>query len=122
MSLLDLVGYDSVFTFKYSPRPNTPALKLEDAIPEEEKSRRLAVLNERQKQIGSRRNQRHIGQVLEVMVEGKNTARGQWVGRTSQIKVLNFTAPAGVELATGNYVDVCVTGCFPNSLLGELAG
>jgi len=122
LSLLDLVGYDSVFTFKYSPRPNTPALKLEDAIPEEEKSRRLAVLNERQKQIGSRRNQRHIGQVLEVMVEGKNTARGQWVGRTSQIKVLNFTAPAGVELATGNYVDVCVTGCFPNSLLGELAG
>src|ERR1700723_261009 len=122
LSLLDLVGYDSVFTFKYSPRPNTPAMKLEDAIPEEEKSRRLAVLNERQKQIGSRRNQRHIGQVLEVMVEGKNTARGQWVGRTSQIKVLNFTAPAGVELATGNYVDVGVTGCFPNSLLGELAG
>ena len=121
LSLMDLVGYDSVFTFKYSPRPNTPALRLEDAIPEAEKARRLAVLNDRQKQIGTRRNQRHVGQIVEAMVEGKNAARGQWVGRTSQIKVLNFTVPAGVELAAGSYVDVRVTGCFPNSLVGELA-
>jgi tRNA-2-methylthio-N6-dimethylallyladenosine synthase len=120
LSLMDVVGYDSVFTFKYSPRPNTPALRLEDAIPEAEKARRLAVLNDRQKQIGARRNQRHVGQIVEVMVEGKNAARGQWVGRTSQIKVLNFTAPAGAELTTGSYVDVRVTGCFPNSLIGEL--
>jgi tRNA-2-methylthio-N6-dimethylallyladenosine synthase len=118
---MDFVGYDSVFTFKYSPRPNTPALRLEDAIPEAEKARRLAVLNDRQKQIGTRRNQRHVGQIVEAMVEGKNAARGQWVGRTSQIKVLNFTVPAGVELAAGSYVDVRVTGCFPNSLVGELA-
>src|SRR5277367_1798774 len=112
LSLLDEVGYDSVFTFKYSPRPNTPALRLEDAIPDSEKARRLAVLNDKQKQIGARRNQRHIGEVLEAMVEGKNTARGQWVGRTSQIKVLNFTAPEGVELATGSYVPVRVTASF----------
>jgi tRNA-2-methylthio-N6-dimethylallyladenosine synthase len=80
------------------------------------------VLNDRQKQIGARRNQRHIGQILEVMVEGKNEARGQWNGRTSQSKVLNFTAPAGVELSTGSYVSVRVTACFPNSLVGEMAG
>ena len=43
LSLLDDVEYDSVFGFKYSPRPNTPSLKLEDAIPDEEKSRRLTV-------------------------------------------------------------------------------
>ena len=43
------VGYDSAFTFKYSPRPNTPALQLEDAIPDEEKARRLAVVNEKQR-------------------------------------------------------------------------
>src|SRR5271169_5223371 len=121
LSLLDEVGYDSVFTFKYSPRPNTPALRLEDAIPDAEKARRLAVLNDKQKQIGAQRNQRHVGQVLEVMVEGKNPARGQWVGRTSQIKVLNFTAPEGAELATGSYVPVRVTGSFPNSLIGEMA-
>jgi len=122
LSLMDLVGYDSVFTFKYSPRPNTPALLLDDAIPEVEKERRLAVLNDRQKSIGARRNQRHVGQVLEVMVEGKNAARGQWIGRTSQIKVMNFTVPEGVDLKTGSYVHVLVTGSFPNSLVGEMAG
>jgi tRNA-2-methylthio-N6-dimethylallyladenosine synthase len=121
LSLLDVVGYDSVFTFKYSARPNTPALKLEDAISDEEKALRLAALNTKQKQIGAQRNQRHVGQVLEAMVEGKNAARGQWVGRTSQIKVLNFTAREGIELATGAYVPVRVTGSFPNSLVGELA-
>jgi tRNA-2-methylthio-N6-dimethylallyladenosine synthase len=120
LSLMDVVGYDSVFTFKYSARPNTPALKLEDAIPDVEKARRLAVVNDKQKQIGARRNQRHIGQVLEVMVEGKNEASGQWVGRTSQIKVMNFTAPAGIEVKAGSYVPVRVTASFPNSLVGEL--
>jgi tRNA-2-methylthio-N6-dimethylallyladenosine synthase len=120
LSLLDVVGYDSVFTFKYSARPNTPALGLEDAVPDAEKARRLAALNDKQKQIGARRNQRHIGQTLEVMVEGRNVARGQWNGRTSQIKVLNFTAPAGIDLAVGSYVRVQVTGSFSNSLLGEM--
>jgi len=120
LSLLDVVGYDSAFTFKYSPRPNTPALRLDDAIPDSEKARRLAVLNDRQKQIQTRRNQRHLGQTIRVMVEGKNPARGQWIGRTSQIKVLNFTAPQVVELRTGSYADVKVTAIFPNSLVGEM--
>jgi tRNA-2-methylthio-N6-dimethylallyladenosine synthase len=120
LSLLEMVGYDSAFTFKYSPRPNTPALKLEDAIPDEEKIRRLAVVNEKQRQISVHRNKRHLGQVLEVMVEGKNPPRGQWIGRTSQIKVMNFTVPQGVELATGSYVSVRVTNSFPNSLAGEI--
>ena len=121
LSLMDLVEYDSVFTFKYSPRPNTPALRLEDAIPDTEKARRLAVLNDKQKEIGARRNRRHVGQIIEVMVEGKNPARGQWIGRTSQIKVMNFTVPDGIELKTGSYVPVRVTGSFPNSLVGEMA-
>src|SRR5579863_533732 len=78
LSLLDAVRYDSIFGFKYSPRPNTPSLKFEDAIPDEEKVRRLAVLNEKQREIQKKRNQRHLGSVQEVMVEGKNEARGQW--------------------------------------------
>ena len=120
LSLLSEVGYDSAFTFKYSPRPNTPALKLDDAIPDEEKARRLALVNEKQRQISAARNRRHLGQILEVMVEGKNPARGQWIGRTSQIKVLNFTAPEAVELKTASYVNVLVTSSFPNSLVGEM--
>jgi tRNA-2-methylthio-N6-dimethylallyladenosine synthase len=120
LSLLDDVGYDSAFTFKYSPRPNTPAIGLDDAIPDEEKARRLAAVNEKQKQISTHRNKRHLGQTIQVMVEGKNAARGQWIGRTSQIKVLNFTVPEGLELKTGSYVDVRVTASFPNSLVGEM--
>ena len=120
LSLLDTVGYDSAFTFKYSPRPNTPALGLDDAIPDAEKARRLAVLNEKQKQIQTLRNRRHLGQVIEVMVEGKNEARGQWIGRTSQIKVMNFTAPEGRQLKSGGYVKVRCTAAFPNSLVGEM--
>ena len=120
LSLLDVVGYDSAFTFKYSPRPNTPSLQLEDAIPDEEKVRRLAVLNEKQKQISTERNQRHVGEIVEAMVEGKNEARGQWIGRTSQIKVLNFTGIEGITPVVGSYVKVRVTKGFSNSLVGEL--
>jgi tRNA-2-methylthio-N6-dimethylallyladenosine synthase len=120
LALIDEVEYDSIFCFKYSPRPNTPSLQLEDAIPDEEKSRRLMVLQERQREIQRRRYQRHVGQILEVMVEGKNEARGQWIGRTSQNKTLNFTAPQAVVLETGSYIPVVTTGSFPNSLLGEM--
>jgi tRNA-2-methylthio-N6-dimethylallyladenosine synthase len=122
LSLLDAVGYDSAFTFKYSPRPNTPALRLEDAIPDEEKARRLAVLNEKQRDISKERNRRHLAQSIEVMVEGRNDVRGQWIGRTSQIKVLNFSAPEGVTLKTGSYANIRVTNVFPNSLVGEIMG
>jgi tRNA-2-methylthio-N6-dimethylallyladenosine synthase len=120
LSLLDEVGYDGVFTFKYSPRPNTPALSLEDAIPEEEKSRRLEVLMARQREIQILRYRKYVGQKCEVMVEGKNPARGQWIGRTSQNKTLNFTVAGSPEPGMGSYVPVLVTASFPNSLVGEL--
>jgi tRNA-2-methylthio-N6-dimethylallyladenosine synthase len=120
LSLLEAVQYDGIFAFKYSPRPNTPALHLEDPIPDQEKSRRLAVLQDKQKTIQAHRNQKHVGQVVEAMVEGRNATRRQWVGRTSQNKVLNFTAPDSVVLENGNYTKVLVTTSFPNSLLGEL--
>jgi tRNA-2-methylthio-N6-dimethylallyladenosine synthase len=120
LSLLDEVGYDAVFTFKYSPRPNTPSLALEDAIPDQEKSRRLEVLMSRQREIQIARYKKYIGEVLEVMVEGRNDSRGQWIGRTSQNKTLNFTAPNSATPKIGSYVPVKATTSFPNSLLGEL--
>ena len=120
LSLLDAVEYDGVFSFKYSPRPNTPALRLEDAIPDEEKSRRLSVLMDRQRDIQKRRNERHLGHIIEVMVEGKNEARAQWIGRTSQNKTANFVTNEGARPVIGTYVPVLITGRFPNSLLGEM--
>ncbi len=120
LSLLDAVGYDSIFAFKYSPRPNTPSLSMDDAIPDAEKIRRLSVLQEKQKEIQKQRNANRIGQVAEVMVEGKNEARSQWIGRTSQNQTLNFTAPPDHSPAVGSYVPVRVSTSFPNSLLGEM--
>src|ERR1700689_2862283 len=64
LSLLDEVCYDAVFTFKYSPRPNTPSLALEDAIPDEEKIQRLEVLMAKQKEIQIERYKKYIGTVL----------------------------------------------------------
>ncbi|HEV8523693.1 MAG TPA: tRNA (N6-isopentenyl adenosine(37)-C2)-methylthiotransferase MiaB [Terriglobales bacterium] len=122
LTLLDQAGYDGAFSFKFSPRPNTPAMNMSDSIPEEEKARRLAVLQERQRQIQTERNQRHVGQDLEVMVEGKNPARGQLIGRSTQNKTVNFTTAAAIEPALGSYVRVRVTQSFPNSLLGEMVG
>jgi tRNA-2-methylthio-N6-dimethylallyladenosine synthase len=120
LSLLDSVEYDGVFAFKYSPRPNTPALAMHDAVPEEEKSRRLAVLMEKQRGIQQARNRKHVGESFEVMVEAKNEARGQWIGRTSQNKTLNFTVPEGCAVEPGHYVAVRVTTAYPNSLVGEM--
>ena len=120
ITLLHQVQYDGIFAFKYSPRPNTPALKMIDSIAEEEKSQRLTILQERQRQIQKANYSRHIGEICEVMVEGKNDARGQWIGRTSQNKTLNFTAPATVLPSIGDYAQVRVTTSFPNSLLGEM--
>ena len=92
LALLDEVQYDSLFAFKYSPRPNTAALAMGDQIPEEEKTRRIVALNERQRAIQIRRNSQLIGDVEEVHVEGRNQALSQWIGRTSQNRTLNFTA------------------------------
>ncbi len=121
LALLDEVQYDGIFSFKYSPRPNTPALKYIDSISEEEKSRRLAILNERQREIQRANYARHVGQTIEVMVEGYNEARGQVIGRTSQNKTLNFTCTGNPLPAVGSYVNVLVTKSYPNSLVGEIA-
>src|SRR5579859_5908524 len=120
LSLLDEVGYDAVFAFKYSPRPNTPAITLEDAIPDTEKARRLDVLMQKQREIQITRYKKYIGTRCEVMVEARNEARSQWSGRTTHNKTLNFTAPPTAVPKVGTYAPIIVTASFPNSLLGEL--
>jgi tRNA-2-methylthio-N6-dimethylallyladenosine synthase len=116
VSLLTEVEYDQVFAFKFSPRPNTAALEFADTVAEEEKSRRLAVLQEVQRQIQVRRNEAVVGQTLEVLVEGYQPRLGQAVGRTTSNKVLNFPGePADI----GTYRQVRVKSSGPNSLVGE---
>jgi tRNA-2-methylthio-N6-dimethylallyladenosine synthase len=120
VTLLHECQFDAVFTFKYSPRPNTPALSMIDSINDAEKSKRLQVLQERQREIQRTNYEKRIGQTFEVMVEGTNEARGQMIGRTSQNITLNFTATESTVPAVGSYVNVVVTRSFPNSLLGVM--
>jgi tRNA-2-methylthio-N6-dimethylallyladenosine synthase len=122
LALLDEVGYDSVFAFKYSPRPNTPSRELDGQVPEEEKGRRLTILQEKQRAIQIHRNADLVGTIEEVLVEGRNRATGQWVGRTSGNRVLNFIHPENGHSLVGEYLDVRVTRAGPNSLAGEAVG
>jgi len=118
LSLLDAARFDSIFSFIFSPRPNTPAQHLGDTVPEDEKSRRLAVLQERQREIQLRRNEALVGQTFEVLVDNRGHKPGQWAGRTSSNRVVNFASPRTGLL--GEYVHVRVVHGGPNSLLGEL--
>ena len=119
MDLLAQVQYDCVFGFKYSARPNTPALVMIDSIPDAEKAARLQALLDRQREIQRINYSGHLGQIMEVMVEGQNPARGQIVGRSSQNKPVNFTCSQLIAPAPGSYLQVKITATHPNSLVGE---
>jgi tRNA-2-methylthio-N6-dimethylallyladenosine synthase len=115
LTLLDAAQFDSSFSFKYSPRPNTEALKLSGAVSEEEKSRRLSILQLRQKEIQYRKNESYLDRVLEVLVDGRARSRVSLTGRTSNNKIVNFDGP---ETLIGRFAQVKITGFSPNSLKG----
>ncbi len=118
LSMLDVVGYDSIFSFKYSPRPGTEAFTFAGGIPEEEKGRRLQVLQQFQRKIQLEKHARLVGREFEVLVDGRSRRdREALAGRTTQNKIVNFTGPP--ELL-GRLVQVRVTHYSPNSLQGEL--
>src|SRR6266436_5687595 len=119
LSLLDEVKYDSMFSFKYSPRPNTPSLSMSDSISEDEKSRRLAVLQDRQREIQAAKNARLVGEQFEVLVSGKSRRENQWSGYTTAHRMISFASQERELL--GTYVQVLVTGAGSNSLVGEHA-
>ena len=90
-----------------------------DSIQETEKATRLQVVLDRQREIQRVNYAKHLGQIIEVMVEGVNPARGQIIGRSSQNKPVNFICSQPIAPAPGNYVQVRITSTHPNSLVGE---
>jgi tRNA-2-methylthio-N6-dimethylallyladenosine synthase len=108
-----------MFSFKYSPRPHTPSLAMSDLVSEEEKSRRLALLQEKQREIQTARHLTMVGESFELLVSGKSRRENQWSGHTSCHRVINFSSQEQALL--GKYVRVRVTGATPNSLVGEQA-
>ncbi len=122
MSLLEYAEYDFIYSFEYSPRPDTPALKLRlrDDVPADVKHQRLLALQARQSEIGARRLGRFVGRVGEVLVEGASRAGGgQLCGRLSGNEMVNFDGPTRL---IGQLVPVEITAMRAHSLVGRALG
>ncbi len=120
MSLLEAVRFEGSFSFKYSPRPGTPALRLKDAlVSKRDMSERLTRYQKRQQEIQIESNHACEGQTLDVLVEGPSKWDPEVLcGRSSTFKMINF---AGPKELVGTIVPVKVLRGFTNSLRGELA-
>ena len=119
LSLTAAVRYHSMFSFKYSPRPNTLALKrLPDDVPEEEKTRRIVALQTLQRETQEQLYRERVGGVEEVLVDSTSRRRAwELSGRTSGNTVVNFPGEADW---VGRVVPVRITAANPNSLKGEI--
>jgi len=118
MALVEEVGFDAMFSFKYSDRPQTRAAEFEGKLSEEEKSRRLTYLQQRQKEITLAKNAAHAGHLLTVLVERVSERyRGQLTGRARNHKLVHFDGPAEF---IGREVTVLITEGWAASLRGRM--
>lgn len=118
MSLLNEVRFEASFSFIYSERPGTPSLKLKDDVLPEDKKRRLAQLQFRQREIQAEAMRGQIGAVEEVLVEGySKRTNEEMMGRTQGNRIVNFPGKARL---VGSIVPVTITRAFSNSLKGEM--
>jgi tRNA-2-methylthio-N6-dimethylallyladenosine synthase len=120
LRLAEEVGFDSSFSFVYSPRPGTPAAELPDATPAEEKLQRLHRLQQTLEASRCAIGQAMVGRTETVLVEGASKrGANELTGRTSNNRIVNFAAPG--ELI-GRFAPVRITEALPHSQRGELTG
>ena len=118
LSLIELLEFDSAFIFQYSPRPGTPALKLEDDVTPQEKSRRHQILLAAQKAASLKRNQALISRTVEVLFESKaKRDDNRFVGRTRGYK--RVVADASQDVL-GEFHEVKILSVADETLLGKL--
>jgi tRNA-2-methylthio-N6-dimethylallyladenosine synthase len=119
LELVERVGFLGVYAFKYSRRPSTPALKLEDDVSDEEKSARLARLFE----LSESRLERHlaslVGSTQEVLIEGRDERGKVYSGRSAQNEIVHVDC---TEDITGRVLEVRIAAAFKHSLLGAPLG
>ena len=119
MRLVDEVGFDSSFSFAYSPRPGTPAAELPDQVPEEIKLARLARLQEKIEAMAQATSRNMIGSTQRVLVDGQSRKKqDELSGRTENNRVVNF---AGHRRLIGSFVNVTITAALHHSLRGDVA-
>ncbi|AEV25595.1 MULTISPECIES: tRNA (N6-isopentenyl adenosine(37)-C2)-methylthiotransferase MiaB [Azospira] len=118
MKLIEDVGFDTSFSFVYSPRPGTPAVELEDDTPQDVKLARLARLQKRIEEQAMAISQAMVGTVQRVLVEGTSKKdANELAGRTDNNRVVNFV---GNPRLINHFVDVTITSALPHSLRGEI--
>ena len=120
MTLIRDIGFVQAYSFKYSPRPGTPAADQEDQVPEQVKSERLAIL---QAELNAQQvafNKKCIGEIMPVLLEkpGRNTA--QLVGRSPYMQAVSVDVEGALDSVMGRVFHVEITGALPNSLAGRL--
>jgi len=119
LRLVTEVGYAQAYSFKYSRRPGTPAATAADAVPEEVKSERLAML---QQLLGEQQyafNRGAVGKRMPVLLERKAKRPGQLAGRSPWMQAVVVEAPQGL---LGHLLEVEILEAHPNSLVGRLVG
>lgn len=118
MGLIEEVGFDTSFSFLFSPRPGTPAAEMTDSTPDEVKSARLARLQKRIEAQAQVISQAMVGTVQRVLVEGPSKKDpGELAGRTDNNRVVNFV---GNPRQINHFVTVKITSALPHSLRGEV--
>src|SRR3984885_7469873 len=120
ISLMNEVRYEGVYSFKYSPRPNTASLAMGDTVGEDEKGRRLAALQNPQREIQSEHNAALLDSTFDVMVSNKSRRENRWTGHTTCNRVVAFTSQEADLL--GNYIRVRISDVSSGSLNGEHVG
>jgi tRNA-2-methylthio-N6-dimethylallyladenosine synthase len=117
LRLVETVGYAQAYSFKYSPRPGTPAASMPGQVPEAVKSERLERLQDLLRRQQERFNTAAVGRTLPVLLERDGRHPGQLVGRSPYLQAVHVPAPG----RKGEIADVVIEAARPNSLAGRLA-
>ena len=122
MRMLDLVAFDSSFSFIYSPRPGTPALRYKDDIQAQVKSARLTRLQTRQTELTHQSHRRMVGRIVKARIESHGPVEaGHWLARTGEWKNVHLSVLSDQKPPFGQLVDVEITGAGPHFLRAKLA-
>lgn len=128
ITLLQEVEFDQIFSFKYSPRPRTFASRFKDNVPQNEKEKRLEMVQKIQEGITLKKMQKYLNSVVEILVEGEskrqlNNKRTLFCGRTRTNFISHFYNPSsngGLKVERGEIVKVRIKEILPHSMRGEL--
>ncbi|MCP4747858.1 MAG: tRNA (N6-isopentenyl adenosine(37)-C2)-methylthiotransferase MiaB [Desulfobacteraceae bacterium] len=140
VSLIKEVGFDGLFAFIYSDRPNAPSVRFDGKISEQVKKQRLQTVLKIQEQVSRQKNEALVGTMQQILIDGPSRSDGvkdnsnmaipggtglQWCGRTKSNKIVHFKTQidldSGNQILTGSLMDIMIEKALPHSLWGRQA-